>query len=228
MSAARVISLTVIVFFMAILGMLWTALDKVTAIQETAKAPAEVPKRFCKRLDISDDLEMLGYSGCRIEMDLRGIRLQPGEKLLLAWGYETLKGAQASPGIRDARPSSMRGTGGEIARGGDDRSQPGKVELTIIYRTRTGSHPSMNLFAGTRRVRINGQTATLGEFTAEVRGGSAEFIPFRFKEFPLNTPFTVLEYAFAPTGNDGQKIIEDQVTLRWLAEISIASTTTHL
>lgn len=222
MSAARVLSLAVIVFFMAVIGLLWTALNKVSTIQQTTKVAVEAAtKRVCKRLPISDDLDLLGYSGCQIEMDLAGVKLRPDERLLLDWELQTLKGSLPVSGSAYLSINKM-----EIARGGEKQPAPGKVDLTVAYRrTRKADAEasSADFVSGHQRIRIEGRSASASEFSTEVRGGSVEVIPFRSDEFPLNEPFTILEFVFGPTGKDGQRIVEQQTNLRWVGKVSIVA-----
>ena len=231
MNTLRLLSFAVILFLFAIVGLLWSALSKVTAAKQTATTPAPVAERFCRRLDLSDDLDMLGYQGCRIEMDLRGVKLQPDQTLQLGWGFEIRKGAHAEQIVQE-KTLGLRGSGSGIAHGGDERSAPGKVELAVIYRREprtfediAGHHPSDQI-VGHQRIRLDGRTFSGGQFaaTAPDPSNGLELIPLRYREFPLNEPFTAVEYAFTPLKDkDGQEVAAEKITLRWLVKFTIAS-----
>ena len=229
MNPLRRIAIAVIVFLFAIVGLLWSALNKATVGQHSAKAPLPVAERFCRRLELSDDLDMLGYEGCRIEMDLRGVKLLRDQRLELGWGFEVRKGPKAEQLVQDDA-LGLRVQGSGIARGGDEGGAPGKVELAVIYRREpqtfediAGHHPSDQI-VGRERIRLDGRTFSGGQFAAvaPALSNSIEVIPFRYREFPLNEPFTAIEYVFTLL-QAGKEIEAERITLRWSVKFTIAS-----
>lgn len=176
-------------------------------------------------MPLSDDLELLGYSGFRFIARLPKVDLKPGYWLYYLNGYNVYEGPPGKQrvvrkgiGIKD-----IVNAGGGVC-SSDPASVPDGFEYSVIYRTDDANGISGFYRSGYVDPTHHTRAAGGFPFTLKVPHGgySSNFQDWSLIQVKLGEEVEFASRTFVPAGPDGKSDEDHAVTVKWYFIFQVA------